>query len=44
MLRSPQRVGLEPFSASPIAGTSLIGVMAYRLWRWWHSLTGSTDG
>ena len=21
-----------------------IGGMAYRLWRWWHSLTGPTDG
>ena len=21
-----------------------VGVMIYRLWRWWLSLTGSTDG
>ena len=21
-----------------------IGVMLYRLWRWWHSLVGPTDG
>ena len=24
--------------------TIFIGVMAYRLWRWWHSLTGSPGG
>ena len=24
--------------------TIFIGVKAYRLWRWWLSLTGPTDG